>query len=84
MKYDDETKLELMSNVFLKPPSLASTFNPIVFIQDIGPKQDAYRFLTPFNEFDTDQGKLKIKKTDFTIGYYNETDGYLYLNVSGT
>jgi len=58
MKYDD-AKLELMSNVFLKPPTLASTFNPIVFIQDIGAKQDAYRFLTPFNEFDTDQGKLK-------------------------
>jgi len=59
MKYDDDTKLELMSNVFLKPPTLASTFNPIVFIQDIGAKQDVYRFITPFNEFDTNQGRLK-------------------------
>jgi len=59
IKYDDDTKLELMSNVFLKPPTLASTFNPIVFVQDFGAKQDAYRFITPFNEFDTNQGRLK-------------------------
>jgi len=59
MKYEHDTKLVLMSNVFLKPPTLGSTFNPIVFVQDIGAKQDAYRFLTPFSEFDTNQGKLK-------------------------
>ena len=59
MKYEDHTKLELMSNVFLKPPTFVSTFNPLMFVQDIGAKQDAYIFITPFSEFDTNQGKLK-------------------------
>jgi len=58
-KYDDDTKLELMSTVFLRPPTFLNSFNPLVIVQNIGGKQDAYRFMAPLKQFDEDEGKLK-------------------------
>jgi len=66
-KYDEDTKLELMSTVFLKPPTFLNSFNPLVIVQNIGGKQDAYRFMAPFKQFDSDEGKLKLKRTDISI-----------------
>jgi len=71
-----------MSTVFLRPPTFLNSFNPLVIVQNIGGKQDAYRFMAPFKQFDVDEGKLKSKETDISVWYYD--DGYDYLNVSGS
>jgi len=98
MIYDEDTKLELMSSVFLRPPTFLNSFNPLVIVQNIGDKQDAYRFMAPFKQFDVDEGKLKSKETDISIYskvvteivvggtalvWYND-GGLYYLNVSGS
>jgi len=64
----------------LKPPTFLNSFNPLIIVQNIGGKQDAYRFMAPLKQFDGDEGKLKSKETDISV--YN--DSYdVFLNISG-
>jgi len=87
-----------MSTVFLRPPTFLNSFNPLVIVQNIRGKQDAYWFMAPLKQFDGDEGKLKSKETDISIYskvvteivvggtalvWYND-GGLYYLNVSGS
>jgi len=55
-KYDDNNKLEFMSNIFLKPPTFLSYFNPIAYPLYYLRKKDAYKFITPNSKINTNEG----------------------------